>query len=296
MQETAGNNKKKVRVSVRPKVFIGLSGGVDSAVSAALLCEAGFDVEALFIRISLPGYPCTVTEDRREALRVAVHLKIPFREIDLSREYRKKVFDVMLDSYSRGETPNPDTLCNRDIKFGLAYDYARGHGADFFATGHYARTILRDEEVYLLAGRDSEKDQSYFLADVRSECFKHALFPVGGMTKKEVRAVAVKLHLPNAARRDSQGVCFLGDLSMEETLRRELTLTPGAVLNTKGERIGEHSGAIAYTLGQRHGFRVFATKPYSTPYIVIAKNAQANTITVAPTPHGLLKKNPGDRP
>ncbi len=265
------------------KVFVGLSGGVDSAVSAALLQEQGYDVTGLFVRIALPEYPCEVVEDRRSALRVATHLQIPFLEVDLSKEYRQKVFDEMLAGYRRGETPNPDTLCNREIKFGLMYGYAREHGADFLATGHYAQTTMaKDGSVHLMASTDKEKDQSYFLWMVPEHALAHVLFPVGGMKKLQVRALAKKFGLPNAERKDSQGICFLGRLSMEELLTHELHPQEGKVIDERGEVIGTHRGAILYTLGQRHGFSVPAHNPHETPLEVIAKNISANTITVAP--------------
>ncbi len=265
------------------KVFVGLSGGVDSAVSAALLQEQGYDVTGLFVRIAVPEYPCEVVDDRRSALRVATHLRIPFHEVDLSEAYRQKVFDEMLAGYQRGETPNPDTLCNREIKFGLMYDYAREHGADFLATGHYARTATaKDGDTHLMTSVDNEKDQSYFLWMVPEHALAHVLFPVGGMKKTQVRALAKKFGLPNAERKDSQGICFLGRLSMEELLARELHPQEGKVVDERGEVIGTHRGAILYTLGQRHGFSVPAHSPHEMPLEVIAKDISANTITVAP--------------
>ncbi len=262
----------------RRTVFVGLSGGVDSAVSAALLAEAGHRVTGVFVRVALSGYPCSAGEDRREAIRVAAHLGIPFRDIDLSGEYRTQVFEASMSAYRRGETPNPDALCNREIKFGLLYDYAMAAGADALATGHYARI----QDGTLMTGADPEKDQSYFLWAVAGERLARVLFPVGGLRKGQVRAAAKKRGLPNALRKDSQGICFLGGLSMDQALVRELEPVPGEVLDAGGARVGTHQGAVLYTMGQRHGFNVHATRAQEEPLYVVGKDMGRNTITVAP--------------
>jgi tRNA-specific 2-thiouridylase len=261
------------------KVYVGLSGGVDSAVSAALLQKEGYEVVGAFIRIALKGYPCSAGQDKLDAMRVAAHLRVPFLEVDLSQEYQKKVFEVSMREFERGNTPNPDALCNREIKFGLFFDWAMAQGAGFVATGHYARTAA---DGALLAGKDQNKDQSYFLWAVPQEKLSKTLFPVGGLQKSEVRKLAAKFGLPNAARKDSQGLCFLGQVSIEDMLHRELTLVPGDVLNLAGEVVGRHEGAPAYTLGQRHGFTLFATSPDTPPHYVVGKDMQFNTITVSP--------------
>ena len=282
-------------------MFIGLSGGVDSGVSAALLQKEGYRVVGLFARISLAGYRCTAGEDRRDALRVATHLGIPFEEVDLSEAYRTRVFADMLAGYRRGETPNPDALCNREIKFGLLYDYVRSRGGDFFATGHYARTeCVVGGETHLLAGVDPEKDQSYFLWMVPSDRLAHTLFPVGGLRKTEVRALAAKFGLPNARRKDSQGLCFLGHISIEEMLKRELHLEDGDVLDENGKVIGRHHGAAMCTVGQRHGFSVPACVADEMPHVVIATDVAKNTITVAErvevVPKGAAAPHPSPLP
>ncbi|MEI6864268.1 MAG: tRNA 2-thiouridine(34) synthase MnmA [Candidatus Adlerbacteria bacterium] len=261
----------------RQKVFVGLSGGVDSAVSAALLVRAGYDVTGVFIRIALSGYACSAGEDKIQAMRVAAHLRIPFIEIDLSAEYGAQVFAHSLGEFKKGNTPNPDTLCNREIKFGAFYTFARARGADYVATGHYAQT----KEGKLYAGADQNKDQSYFLWMVKEDILKHTLFPVGGMQKLEVRALATKFGLPNARRKDSQGLCFLGDIAMEDMLARELTPVQGDVLSESGEVVGTHDGAVLYTLGERHGFTLFPHTKETLPHFVIAKNIEKNTITVS---------------
>lgn len=271
------------RLLNRMKIFVGLSGGVDSAVSAAVLQKEDYDVTGVFIRIQVKGIPCPAAKDRLEAMRVAAHLGIRFREVDLSKEYEKKVFNGMLASYKRGETPNPDALCNREIKFGLFYDWCMEEGADRVATGHYARTVAEGGEVHLYAGADPEKDQSYFLWDIPAERLARVLFPIGGLYKPEVRALAKKFGLPNAGRPDSQGLCFLGELSLEEILARRLKLKEGDVLDAKGAVVGRHKGAPLYTLGQRHGFTLFAQSPATPPHFVIRKNVEENTVTVSPS-------------
>jgi tRNA-specific 2-thiouridylase len=259
------------------KVFVGLSGGVDSATSAALLKKAGYKVIGAFIKIQIPGYPCPAAEDRIEAMRVAAHLDIPFVEIDLSKEYEQKVFDFAVREFERGRTPNPDALCNREIKFGAFYDFAMTHGADFVATGHYAR--VREGKLFI--GTDDQKDQSYFLWAVPQEHLAKTLFPIGGLTKPEVRALAKKLKLPNSRRPDSQGLCFLGDISITDMLKQEIAPQPGDVLDESGTTIGTHEGASLYTLGQRHGFILKGANPKEVPHFVVGKDMQKNTITVS---------------
>lgn len=276
------------RRSKKGKVYVGLSGGVDSSVSAALLKRAGYEVTGVFIRIALPGYPCTAGEDRREALRAATHLGISFVDIDLSEVYKQAVFEPSLKEFAQGRTPNPDALCNREIKFGLFYRFAREHGADFVATGHYAQIQNNAGEQQLFAGKDSSKDQSYFLWAVPEQELDHILFPVGHLQKSEVRALAQKFGLPNAARKDSQGLCFLGDIGIEDMLTKELPHQRGVVFDEEGHSIGEHHGAVLYTLGQRHGFTIVAQGNNGLPHYVVAKSIKDNTVTVSTskTPRG----------
>ena len=246
-------------------------------MSAALLKREGYEVTGVFIRIVLLGYPCTAGADRLDAMRVAAHLRIPFIELDLSREYEKEVFRESVEGFAKGETPNPDALCNRQIKFGAFYRFAQAHGADYIATGHYAQT--KNGELY--AGVDPEKDQSYFLWAVPQEALMHTLFPVGGMHKSEVRALAQKFALPNAQRKDSQGLCFLGPMSLTDMLKQELRPKRGDVLSETGEIVGAHEGALLYTLGQRHGFELFSGGPHTPPHFVTHKDEIKNTITVS---------------
>ena len=263
------------------RVFVGLSGGVDSAVSAALLKEQGHEVTGVFIRIYRPEFiECTWKEDRLDAMRVCAALGIPFREIDLSDEYKKGVIDGMLADYAAGITPNPDVLCNREIKFGAFLRWARSAGADKIATGHYAHISEAGGRYQLLRGKDTNKDQSYFLFRLTQDELARSLFPVGGIAKPEVRALATKFDLPVAQKHDSQGLCFIGDVSMDDFLARYITVVPGAVLDLKGERIGTHHGAALVTVGQRHGFEI-AGHEALVPHYVVAVDTDANTVTVS---------------
>lgn len=259
------------------RVFVGLSGGVDSSVSAALLKEQGYEVTGVFIRIAIPGYPCTAGEDRRESMRAAAHLKIPFLTVDLSKEYEERVFAHAIREFAAGRTPNPDALCNREIKFGLFYEWCMEKGADLVATGHYAQT--RDGALY--KGADTEKDQSYFLWAVPKGRLLRTRFPIGHLRKHEVRALAQRMGLPNADRPDSQGLCFLGPVSLQDMLERELAPKEGVALSISGEPIGVHEGAARYTLGQRHGFTLTKKSPEDPAYFVVGKDIGRNTITIS---------------
>lgn len=255
-------------------VFVGLSGGVDSAVSAALLKREGYNVVGAFIKIWRPEFiDCPWQKDRLDAMRVCAALEIPFREIDLSDEYKKEVIDDMVANYAKGITPNPDVLCNRYIKFGAFAKWAYESGADYVATGHYAQNI----EGKLVRGKDINKDQSYFLWQLTPEDLQRALFPVGKYTKPDVRALAKEFGLPVATKKDSQGLCFVGDITLRDFLSHYLPLEKGNVLDEGGKTIGEHDGAALYTLGERHGFRIQA----DVPHYVIALDVRSNTITVS---------------
>ena len=264
------------------KVFVGLSGGVDSAVSAALLSERGFDVVGVFIKIWSPEWiGCTSREDRLDAMRVAAHLNIPFREIDLTKEYKKDVVDYMIREYKAGRTPNPDVFCNKYIKFGIFFDWAISQGADFVATGHYARVKEENGIFKMLAGADASKDQSYFLWTLGQKQLSRTIFPVGDLEKSEVRKLAKKYRLPNAERKDSQGLCFVGPVDVKDFLAEYAPQRSGKVLDEKGSVIGEHLGALFFTIGERHGFTVTTKTPNDEPYFVVAKDMKKNTITVA---------------
>ena len=264
------------------RIFVGLSGGVDSAVSAAILKEQGHEVTGVFIRIFRPEFiECTWKEDRLDAMRVCAALSIPFCEIDLSQEYKSEVVDTMITDYKNGITPNPDVLCNRAIKFGGFLAWAKSHGAERIATGHYAQIQQKGGDCELLRGADVTKDQSYFLYRLRQDDLLHTLFPVGSMRKADVRAKAEALGLPVATKRDSQGLCFIGDVSIADFLKRFVDIIPGSVLDKEGRVIGEHEGSALFTIGQRHGFTV-EKAIRAEPQYVIGIDAAANTIVVSP--------------
>lgn len=264
------------------KVYVGLSGGVDSGTSAALLKEQGYDVTGVFIKIWQPEFvECTWREDRLDALRVCASLGIPFREIDLSEEYKKDVVDAMAADYKKGVTPNPDVLCNEKIKFGAFVRWALAEGADMIATGHYAQVGEHDGRAVLMRAFDPAKDQSYFLYRISAEYLNKVIFPIGEMRKSDVRTAARRFGLPVAEKPDSQGLCFVGDVSMRDFLRRYITVENGRVIDTSGNIIGEHDGAALYTIGQRHGFTI-ANGPAGGAHYIVAIDTGENTLTVAP--------------
>lgn len=262
------------------KVFVGLSGGVDSSVTATLLKKEGYDVRGVFIKIWHPDLiGCDWKEEMRDAMRVCAHLGIPFEMVDLADVYREKVIKYMTDSYARGEIPNPDVMCNTYVKFGVFYDWAMENGADMVATGHYAQ-IINDGSPKLFAGIDEKKDQSYFLWNIRRECLGKMLLPIGKYTKPEVREIAAKNNLPTAKKPDSQGLCFIGDVDLKSFLKNKLNLEKGNVLDLNGKIIGFHDGAAIYTAGERHGFHVETQNTNQEPLYIISKNVADNTLTV----------------
>lgn len=302
----------------KKRVFVGLSGGVDSAVSAALLKKEGFNVTGVFIKAWQPfdsfdkaqdksaqgtrRFLCEWKEDRRSAMRVAAILDIPFLTLDLEKEYKKEVVDYMIEEYKKGRTPNPDVMCNKEIKFGYFLKFALKNGADFVATGHYAqKNELRSMNYELREGKDKNKDQSYFLWTLTQDQLKHILFPVGNMRKNEVRELAKRFGLPQAIRKDSQGLCFLGKIDMKEFLSHYLPQKKGDVLlaprSFLGQRsfsevggevgieneeiIGHHNGALFFTIGERHGFTITKKTEREKPLYVISKDIERNTISVA---------------
>ncbi len=277
-----GLDKKKI------KIFVGISGGVDSAVSAALLKKAGYDVTGVFIKVWQPDWiECSWKEDRREAMRVSAHLGIPFITLDLEKEYKEGVIDYMIAEYSAGRTPNPDVMCNREVKFGAFWNWAKNNGANYVATGHYCQN--KNFELHM--AKDKNKDQSYFLWTLKKTDLEHVLFPVGGITKPKVRKLAEKFKLPNAYRKDSQGLCFIGKVDVKKFLTHYIETKPGDVLNEKGEKIGTHPGALLFTIGERHGFQITKKTPFDCPYYVIAKDIKQNTLIVSDHNADIDKRN-----
>lgn len=262
----------------KAKVAVMLSGGVDSAVAAALLQKRGFWVMGIFMKnwsIDV-GQGCPWVEDQRSARRVAAHLGIPFFTFNFEKEYKEQVVGYFLKEYALGRTPNPDIVCNKDIKFHAFINKARGLGITTVATGHYARIQRRAAGPALLAGIDPKKDQSYFLYRLKPSILEHVLFPIGAFKKSEVRALARRLHLPNAERKDSQGICFMGEVPVRQFILNKLQPEPGQILSVKGSVLGTHQGLSLYTIGQRHGLQLGG----SIPYYVAQKNPKSNTIVV----------------
>ncbi len=268
-----------------------MSGGVDSSVSAALLKEAGHDVTGVFLKVWQPDFlPCNWKEERLDAMRVAAVLDIPFLTIDLEKEYKEEVVDYMIAEYRRGRTPNPDVMCNKEIKFGAFLKKALELGADAVATGHYAQNVFNPDAGGAAAvgglyemreSVDTDKDQTYFLWTLTQAQLSKVLFPIGHLPKSEVRALAKKFGLPTAEKKDSQGLCFIGKVDMKEFLAHYIPKKPGAVLDEAGKVIGEHDGATFFTIGQRHGFTLTGKTVADRPMYVAAKDVAANTIAVS---------------
>jgi tRNA-uridine 2-sulfurtransferase len=263
----------------RKKVLVGISGGVDSSVSALLLKKEGYKVEGVFIKVWQPDFvECNWREEMRDAMRVCAQLEIPFHFLDLEKEYKKEVVDYMIDEYKKGRTPNPDIMCNKCIKFGHLFDFAEKNHFDFIATGHYAQNI--DGKLY--RGKDTNKDQSYFLWALTKDKLEKILFPIGHLEKNKVRRVAKKNNLFTSTKKDSQGICFMGPVDMKEFLSKYLDIESGKVLNKKGEVVGVHDGAVLYTIGERHGFEINKKHKSGGDTIayVIDKDVERNTITI----------------
>ena len=292
--------KKKFK---KKTVFVAMSGGVDSSVAALLLKNEGYNVVGVFMRCwggdgsdAPVGVNCS-EKDAEDARRVAEHIKIPFYVWDFEEDYKKRVVKYMVDGYRRGITPNPDVMCNKEIKFGLFFEKALAAGADYVATGHYVEN--RKLKVKSLKGRigdgyglfeskDANKDQSYFLWTLTQKQLRRCLFPVGKYRKPEVRAIARRAGLPTAEKKDSQGICFLGKVSLSDFLKHYIPEKKGALITTTGETIGEHAGSAFYTIGQRHlgvSYDVKSLKFKGSrkrePFYVAEKNVRKNTVVVA---------------
>lgn len=268
------------------RVVVGLSGGVDSAVSAWLLKQAGHEVVGVFMKNwedDDDGEYCSTRQDFIDAASVAEVLGIEIEAVNFAAEYRERVFSIFLREYAAGRTPNPDVLCNSEIKFNAFLDFAIQLGAEKLATGHYARVRqLDDGNVQLLRGLDPGKDQSYFLHRLNQQQLRPAMFPVGELHKSEVRRIAAEIKLPNATKKDSTGICFIGERPFREFLNRYLPTKPGPMVLPDGKRIGEHIGLSFYTIGQRKGLHVGGRKDSSgEPWFVVAKDLPSNTLVVA---------------
>ena len=272
-------------MSEKKQVLAAMSGGVDSSVAAALLLEQGHEVVGAYMKNwtneeGLPG-DCPWEQDIRDARAVCDHLGIEFRILSLVEQYRDRVVDYLLKGYREGVTPNPDVMCNREMKFGVFLDFARAQGFDAIATGHYARIRNHgDGSCDILRGADPNKDQSYFLALLEQEQIRPALFPIGEIPKPEVRELAKKFGIPVAAKKDSQGICFIGDIKMSDFLAHYIPDTPGPIVTLDGREVGEHRGLHLYTLGQRKGHGV-ASNTHGKAYVVVEKRPDTNELVVA---------------
>lgn len=278
----------------KEKVFVAMSGGVDSSVAAGLLKRGGFNVVGVYMKCWQEGEACTSQDDERSARLAAGHLGIPFYTWNFLKEYREKVVDYMLKGYAQGVTPNPDMMCNKEIKFGLFFEKARKLGADFVATGHYAR-IRRDSPsfeggtvppLHLLEAKDKNKDQSYFLSFIKPEVLSRVLFPIGEYTKPHVREIARKFGLPNAERKDSQGICFVGKVDVVHFLKQYISPRKGEIVDMAGRVLGMHEGAMYYTIGQRSGLGLSGG-----PYYVVNKDFAANKLQVTKNEQDLQRKD-----
>jgi tRNA-specific 2-thiouridylase len=272
------------------KVILGLSGGVDSAVAAVMLKNQGADVQALHMTNweDDDGY-CTAAEDIQDARHVCEQLDIPLHHANFARQYRDRVFDYFLDEYRAGRTPNPDVLCNREIKFGVFRDYAKRLGGDFLATGHYAQVGVSDDQPVLLKAADRNKDQSYFLHAVDAKALAETVFPLGGMMKADVRRIAHDEGLSIYDKKDSTGICFIGERPFREFLSAYLPANPGPIRTPEGTEVGQHRGLMFYTLGQREGLGIGGRQDSADePWYVADKNLAENVLVVVQGEHPML--------
>jgi tRNA-specific 2-thiouridylase len=272
----------KLKSKTNKKVMIALSGGIDSAVSAVLLMQQGYQVEAGFMKnwsstTGLLKNECPWIDDRREALKVAAHLNIPMHTFDFEREYSETVMNYFFKEYSEGRTPNPDVMCNKEIKFKLLYNKAMEMGFDYLATGHYAQ--IKDGK--LIRSKDEFKDQTYFIYNIKKEQLEHILFPIGGYKKTQIRKLAQKFDLPNQNRKESMGLCFVGKIRLDQFLNQKIKPKIGKILNTENKVIGEHKGVAFFTVGQRHGLGIGG----GGPYYIVSKDLKTNTLMVSTDPN-----------
>lgn len=272
------------RMSKKPVVYVGMSGGVDSSVSALLLKNKGYKVVGVYMKNwskDLPGMKCPWADDLADAKRVAVKLGIDFEVWDFEKEYHDKVVEYMLDEFKKGNTPNPDIMCNQEIKFKLFFEKAIEAGADYIATGHYART----DGSNLLRAVDENKDQTYFLYRISKNAIEHTIFPVGEMKKPEVKKLAEENGLHNAYKKESMGVCFVGEVGMKDFLKEYIDIKPGEIREIETEKVlGAHEGAVFYTIGQRHGLYLSGVAGEvndGMPYYVVKKDLDKNIVYVS---------------
>ncbi|HLU23576.1 MAG TPA: tRNA 2-thiouridine(34) synthase MnmA [Bacillaceae bacterium] len=262
------------------RVVVGMSGGVDSSVAALLLKEQGYDVIGIFMKNwddTDEFGVCTATEDYNDVIRVCNQIGIPYYAVNFEKQYWDKVFTYFLDEYKAGRTPNPDVMCNKEIKFKAFLEHAMKLGADYLATGHYAQVVNRDGEVKMLRGVDQNKDQTYFLNQLSQEQLEKVMFPLGGIDKKEVREIAKAAGLATATKKDSTGICFIGERNFKDFLSSYLPAQPGEMQTLAGEKVGTHDGLMYYTIGQRHGLGIGGA---GEPWFAVGKDLEKNVLYV----------------
>ncbi|WDF81651.1 tRNA 2-thiouridine(34) synthase MnmA [Lacticaseibacillus pabuli] len=266
------------------RVVVGMSGGVDSSVSALLLKRAGYDVVGVFMKNwddSDDDGVCTATEDYEDVAKVAAEIGIPYYGINFEKEYWDRVFTYFLDEYKAGRTPNPDVMCNKEIKFKAFLDYADQLDADYIAMGHYAQVVKDDQGVtHMLRGADKGKDQTYFLSQLSQEQLAKSLFPIGNMQKKDVRRIAEEAGLATAKKKDSTGICFIGERNFRHFLGEFLPAQPGKMMTKDGKDMGTHTGLMYYTIGQRSGLGIGGNTENSEPWFVVGKDIKKNILYV----------------
>lgn len=267
------------------KVVVGMSGGVDSSVVACLLKEQGYDVIGLFMHNweeDDENGVCTSVNDYEDVKRVCNKIGIPYFSVNFAQEYLDRVFKYFLEGYEKGRTPNPDVLCNREIKFGPFLEYAKSLGADYIATGHYAKVHRENGFTYLQKAKDTNKDQTYFLNQLNQEQLKNVIFPLGDLIKPDVRKIAEKYGLSTAEKKDSTGICFIGERRFRQFLKSYIPCNPGDIVDLAGNKVGEHEGVIYYTLGQRKGLNIGGKSDGNGKrWFVVDKNVKENKLIVS---------------
>jgi tRNA-specific 2-thiouridylase len=286
-----------IKNNMKKNILVAMSGGVDSSVSSALLKKKGYNVLGAHIKTWILDEKCA-TKDLEDARNVADILNIPFYVFDFEKEYKEKIIKYFVETYQKGETPNPDVLCNKEIKFGIFLEKAKKLKMDFISTGHYAniKKDRKNKEFKLLKGKDKNKDQSYFLWQLSQEQLSKSIFPIGNLKKEKVRKLARKFNLPTAEKKDSQGICFLGEIELKDFLKKFLKIKKGDIILPNKKVVGEHDGAVFYTIGQRRGFNLSSSSAgikTGEPLFIIDKDIKKNILIVAPGKNNkyLLKKN-----
>ena len=279
----------------KKRVVVGMSGGVDSAVAAALLKEQGFDVVGLYMsnwKETDPNGCCTGEQDWTDVRYVCDKIGIPYYSVDFSKQYMDNVFKLFVEEYKKGRTPNPDVLCNREVKFGPFADFARELGADYIATGHYCRVRHDGDMHYLLRAKDENKDQTYFLNQVSSHQLRDVIFPLGDLTKPEVRELALKFDIPVAKKKDSTGICFIGERNFRQFLSQYIPMKDGDIVTQDGKVVGRHHGVYFYTLGQRRGLGIGGSADGNGErWFVLGKDVANNRLIVSQGEDDILFKD-----